>query len=291
MQEAGFDSSAERIAVGTADRTRTGVTQNGTGRLRAGERRDQIKRLTSLDGLVDVERLAETFAVTPSTIRRDLAQLTAGGDLTRTFGGAIANVNAASPEASLGQRAGMAVAQKEQIARLASTFVEDGETLILDAGTTTGRLARRLRVHRGLTVITNGMTTLTELATADDLQVIALGGDLRSISQGFVGPLAELALARLTADRAFLGADSLDARFGICEASPVQTRLKELMMDRAEHVYVLADSSKVGRAAFDAWAPIERPWTLITDADVSDEQLAPFHAREEITVLVAGATA
>ncbi|HSZ40823.1 MAG TPA: DeoR/GlpR family DNA-binding transcription regulator [Trebonia sp.] len=262
--------------------------RKGTPRLKASQRREQIKRLTSAQGLVNVEQLAESFDVTPSTIRRDLSLLTERGELARTYGGAIATYQGREP--SLGERTLMAPTQKEHIARLAAGFVADGETLILDAGTTTGRLAHRLRGRERLTVITNGITTLTELAGAEDVNVICLGGDLRHISHGFVGPLAELSLARLTADRAFLGADGLDARFGICEASPVQTRLKELMMDHADHVYVLADSSKLGTAPFDAWAPIERAWTLITDSDATEEQLAPFRALDRVTVLVAGGT-
>lgn len=276
-----------QTAAARAKGAQTAVTvRKGTGRLKASQRREQIRRLTSAQGLVNVEQLAESFDVTPSTIRRDLSLLTEQGELARTYGGAIATGQ--PPEATLGQRAAMAPAQKEQIARLAATFVADGETLILDAGTTTGRLARRLRGRENLTVITNGVTTLSELADAEGVHVVCLGGDLRHISQGFVGPLAELCLSRLTADRAFLGADALDARFGICEASPVQTRLKELMMNRADHVYVLADSSKLGRRPFDAWAPIERPWTLITDWEASAEQLDPFRAQGGVTVLVAG---
>ncbi|HVT68700.1 MAG TPA: DeoR/GlpR family DNA-binding transcription regulator [Trebonia sp.] len=263
-------------------------SRKGTSRLKASQRREQIKRLTSVQGLVNVEQLAESFDVTPSTIRRDLSLLTERGELARTYGGAIAT--GGGREATLGQRATMATGQKEHIARLAATFVADGETLILDAGTTTGRLARRLRERDGLTVITNGMTALAELADAEKVNVVCLGGDLRHISQGFVGPMTELTLSRLTADRAFLGADSLDARLGICEASPVQTRLKELMMAHADHVYVLADSSKLGRAAFDAWAPIERPWTLITDAGATEEQLVPFRDQGGVTVLVAEGT-
>lgn len=262
------------------------VSRNGTSRLKASQRREQIKRLTSAQGLVNVEQLAECFDVTPSTIRRDLSLLTERGELARTYGGAIATDQ--DREASLGQRAGMAPAQKEHIARLAATFVADGETVILDAGTTTGRLARRLHGRESLTVITNGLTPLAELADAEGVHVICLGGDLRHISQGFVGPLAEFGLARLTADRAFLGADGLDAALGICEASPVQTRLKELMMDHASHVYVLADSSKLGTRPFGAWAPLQRLWTLITDSDATEEQLAPFRALNGVTVLVAG---
>jgi DeoR/GlpR family transcriptional regulator of sugar metabolism len=237
-------------------------------------------------GLVNVGQLAETFDVTPSTIRRDLSLLTERGELARTYGGAIATGHDREP--SLGQRARMAPVQKEHIAQLAATFIGDGETVILDAGTTTGRLARRLRGRDGLTVITNGLTTLTELADAEEVNVICLGGDLRHISQGLVGPLAEFCLTRLTADRAFLGADGLDARLGICEANPVQTQLKELMMHHARDIYVLADSSKLGSRPFNAWAPTERPWTLITDTGATEEQLGPFRALKQVTVLLAG---
>jgi DeoR/GlpR family transcriptional regulator of sugar metabolism len=264
----------------------TVAVRRGTGRLKASARREQIRRLTTAQGLVNVEQLAESFDVTPSTIRRDLSLLTERGELARTYGGAIATTQ--DSEATLGQRASMATAQKEQIARVAASFVSDGETLILDAGTTVGRLARRLRDRAGLTVITNGVTTLGELSDAEGVDVVCLGGDLRRISQGFVGPLAELTLSRLTADRVFLGADALHARFGICEASPVQTRLKELMMNRADHVYVLADSSKLGQAPFDAWAPLERPWTLITDGGADERELLPFRDLTGVRVLVAG---
>ncbi|MGH3262286.1 MAG: DeoR family transcriptional regulator, partial [Trebonia sp.] len=133
-----------QTAAARAKGAQTAVTvRKGTGRLKAGQRREQIRRLTSAQGLVNVEQLAESFDVTPSTIRRDLSLLTERGELARTYGGAIATGQ--PPEATLGQRAVMAPAQKEQIARLAATFVADGETLVLDAGTTTGRLARRLR--------------------------------------------------------------------------------------------------------------------------------------------------
>ena len=253
-------------------------------RPKAAQRRELIKRLASANGLVNVEQLASSFDVTPSTIRRDLSALSRRGELARTYGGAI--TTAQPPEEPLGQRAGLATVQKEHIARLAASLIEDGEAVILDAGTTTGQLARHLRYRDGLTVITNGLTIMTELAEADGVHVIGLGGDLRHISQGFAGPLAELTLSRLTAGRAFLGADGLDARLGICEASLAQTRLKELMMARAGQVYLLADSTKLGRAPFGAWAPLDGPWTLITDSSASEAQLAPFRDLPDVTVIV-----
>ncbi len=113
-----------------------------------------------------------------------------------------------------------------------------------------------------------------------------LGGEVRHISQGLVGPLCEATLMRLSADRVFLGADGLDAERGICEASTVQTRLKEVMMTRAAKTYVLTDSRKLGQAPLTAWAPLDRPWTLVTDDGATDDQLKDFYARPHVEVVV-----
>jgi DeoR/GlpR family transcriptional regulator of sugar metabolism len=161
---------------------------------------------------------------------------------------------------------------------------------MLDAGTTAGQVAHHLRRRTGITVITNGLTAILELATADAIEVVVLGGSLRHISQGLVGPLADLTVSRLTADRVFLGADGIVADRGICEASIVQTRTKENMAARGRHVYVLADSSKIGRAPFDAWAPLEFPFTLVTDDGVSDARLAPFREIPNINIVVVPVT-
>ncbi|MFC9428408.1 DeoR/GlpR family DNA-binding transcription regulator [Streptomyces sp. NPDC056987] len=256
----------------------------GPDRLRAADRRELILRMVAADGTVAVEELARTLAVTPSTIRRDLAHLTEQGKLARTYGGAITPGH--TPEPSLNQRSGLAVAEKDRIARWAAARIAHGDTVILDAGTTTGRLAHHLRGQSELTVITNGLTTLVELAEADGVEVITLAGTLRHVSHGFVGPLAELALSRLTADKVFLGADGLDAKLGICEASLQQTSLKELMAARGAELYVLADSSKFGQRPFTAWAPLDRAWTLVTDTGATDEQLQPFRELEHVTVVM-----
>jgi len=263
----------------------TSVSSEGTGqRMSAARRRELIERLVEAQGAVHVEELARSWDVTASTIRRDLSLLTEQGKLARTYGGAMAAAGPAEP--SVEHRATLSVAEKERIANWAAARVGEGDTVILDAGTTTGRLAQRLRAHTNLTVITNGITSITELADAEGVEVVALGGALRHISHGFVGPLAELTLSRLTADKVFLGADGLDARWGICEASLSQTRLKELMMARAAEIYVLADSSKLGQAPFTAWAPLERPWTLVTDTAATDEQLADFRALAHTQVVL-----
>ncbi|GAB7071330.1 DeoR/GlpR transcriptional regulator [Mycobacterium hodleri] len=239
-------------------------------------RRAEIVHLARSSGLASVEELSAQFGVTASTIRRDLGQLTSQGLIARTYGGAIALDR--QPESSLRQRALEGYQAKHDIARWAAQQVQPGETILLDAGTTVGAMGEYLCDVPGLTVVAAGLTALEALADADDVRVECIGGTLRHLSQGFVGPIAEASLQRLTFDRAFLGADAVNATLGICEAELEQTRLKEMMIERAGTVYVLAHAGKLGSRPFHAWAPIPPGTTLVTDESATDEQTQPFTA-------------
>lgn len=186
---------------------------------------------------------------------------------------------AAHPEASLRQRTGEAYRAKQSIARWAATRIRPGETVLLDAGSTVAALANELRTATDLTVVTTGLTTLEVLADVETIRVECLGGTLRHVSHGFVGPLAEAALEHLTFDRVFLGADGVTAEDGICEAALEQTRLKQLMARRSDDVYVLAHAAKLGRRPFHAWARLPRHWTLVTDSSAPQSALATFRER------------
>lgn len=239
-------------------------------------RRAEIVRLARRSGLASVEELAMQFGVTASTIRRDLSQLTSEGSIARTYGGAIALQR--QGESPLRQRALEGFDAKRAIARWSAEQVRAGETILLDAGTTVGAMGEFLRDVEDLTVVTAGLTALEALTDADGVRLECLGGTLRHVSHGFVGPLAEANLARLTFDRAFLGADGVSAELGICEAELEQTRLKELMISRADTVYVLAHAEKLGRRAFHAWAPIPQGAVLVTDESATTSQTSPFEA-------------
>jgi DeoR/GlpR family transcriptional regulator of sugar metabolism len=237
-------------------------------------RREEIYHLAVTTGLASVEELSRHFNVTASTIRRDLAQLNEQGKLARTYGGAVAL--GAHPEPSLRQRTGEAFEQKQAIAAWAAAEVKDGESILLDGGSTVGALAHALRERDNLTVATPGINTLQELADSPGVQVDCLGGRLRGVSQTFVGPLAEAALERMSFDRVFLSADAVTAEDGLCEADHAQTRLKELMARRGDTVYVLADSTKLGMRPFHAWVRIPLPWTLVTDSHADEFQIELF---------------
>ncbi|GAB3466482.1 DeoR/GlpR family DNA-binding transcription regulator [Streptomonospora sediminis] len=248
-------------------------------------RRDAIVQLATTTGLASVEELSARFGVTASTIRRDLAHLESDGRLARTYGGVMPLI--AHPEASLRQRLGEAFEAKRAIATWAAGEVSAGETVLLDSGSTTAAVAHELRGVRDLTVATTGLTALEELVGAEDVRVECLGGTLRHLSQGLFGPHTEAALSRMTFDRVFLGADAVTAEDGICEATLEQTRLKELMAQRSERVYVLVHAAKLGRRPFHAWARLPERWTLVTDAGAGPAALAPF-AVAGIDVVVAG---
>jgi len=250
----------------------------------SGIRREEIVRLATTAGAANVAELATYFQVTASTIRRDLAALNAQGRLARTYGGALGLV--AHPETSLQERLVEAYQEKRAIARWAAAQVQPGESLLLDAGSTVGAVARQLRYGKDLRVTTTGLTALQELAGAPGVQVDCLGGRLRRMSQSFVGPLTEAALERMTFDRVFLSADAVTPGKGICEAELGQTRLKELMAQRTEQTYVLAHGAKLGKTPFHAWARLPLPWTLVTDSSASEEHVSAF-AAEGVTVVVA----
>ncbi|WP_454618823.1 DeoR/GlpR family DNA-binding transcription regulator [Bradyrhizobium cenepequi] len=235
-------------------------------------------------GEIDVDDLARRFDVSASTVRRDLQHLSKNNAVRRTYGGAILTAHA--NETTLEQRLAVQGKQKQAIARAAIDLIEDGDTLILDAGSTVAAFGRLLQQRR-LRIITNNLALLPFLAKAPSIEIVVLGGALRTTSMSTMGPLANEALRRMTADRAVMSADGVVNGRGLCEADLDQVALKSLMMQQSKEVVVLADASKLGRAEQMAWAPLPPRWTLVTDVDASEEQckhLADAGAR----VIVAG---
>ncbi len=247
------------------------------------------RRRSEISGILrnspaSVDELARIYAVSTSTIRRDLATLSDLGEVVRTYGGALA---AAPGEQSLHHREHVALEQKFSIALTAAKRIRDGQFLLFDAGTTVGSLAKVIAKGHRVTVATNGLTTMATLADSPEIELILLGGALRHVSQGTIGPMAESALSTLTADVAFLGADGVSADRGVCEGTSEQASLKRLMVARSAEVVVLAHSEKLGDTQSHWWTSLPSTWTLVTDDNATEEQLAPFKHHNEITVVVA----
>ncbi|NYT74998.1 DeoR/GlpR transcriptional regulator [Halomonas sp. QX-2] len=245
--------------------------------MKVAKRREEMLEAVNA-GITNVEALCSHFRISEATARRDLAALSKSGLLVRTYGGAIAHIGPFERELTLEQRRSQHGDVKACLAECALDFILDNETLLLDGGSTTAALASRLSERRGLHVITNNLVALPWLANLPDGHVTVLGGDLRTTSMSTYGPLAHNALTRLTVDRLFLSADGVVAEYGLCEASPEQTWLKEAMMQRAAEIYIMADATKLGRASQQHWASLPRRWTLITNAN-DPAQLEAFAKR------------
>ena len=253
--------------------------------MRSSARREHILEAV-LDGPISVEDLSERFGVSASTIRRDLARMKSEGLLLRTYGGAASAIQ----EQGIDERERLAQPEKAAIARAAAQHVQDGQQIYLDAGTTCAALANLLAKRHDLTVVTSGLSALEALSRAEAVETILLGGSLRALSRATVGPFAELVMRRLQVTTAFLGADAVDPNKGLCEASPAQAALKDLVISRASAVVVLADSSKLAAAPAASgrvWTPLDVPWTLITDWQATPEQLNQYHQLPNCTVHVA----
>ena len=214
-----------------------------------------------------IDDLAITLAVSPVTVRRDLSRLAEQGLLTRTLGGAAPSAD--RTERSLKQRARFAKEEKRRISRAAATHVRPRQTLFLDSGTSAGALAddiaEQAQLLPGLTIVTASLSVASKLCEVKPIRLILLGGELRRLSKGMLGPLAERTLEGLTFDIAFLSGDALSPIHGIGETEPSQTRLKELVMLKSAHTIALGHADKLNRTNTHHWAAMPIGTIIITD--------------------------
>jgi DeoR family transcriptional regulator of aga operon len=178
-------------------------------------------------------------------------------------------------------------AEKVRIGQAAAQMIRDGETIMLDSGTTTAEIARQLRLLRfqSLNVITNALNIAMELAAIPYVRLIMIGGILRQKSYSLAGPPAEQTLRHLHADRLFLGVDGLDPEIGLMTPDVLEAQLNALMIQVSREVVVVADSSKFERRSLSVIAKLDVVHKIITDSGVSPESLAAVRARS-IEVMV-----
>jgi DeoR/GlpR family transcriptional regulator of sugar metabolism len=235
-------------------------------RVLATERLRVIGLLVRERGSVRVGELAERFGMTDETIRRDLARMEEMGILERSYGGAVAPRG--DSETTYSGRLLEQSAAKMAIAARAAELVEDGDALIIDAGTTTLCLVRCLAGRRDLFVATNAVTHAVELASNSRISVVVIGGLLRPSTFGAVGDLGVGMLADLHVKRTFLAIHSLSSTAGLTGPRLDEVGIKRAMMKAATEVVLLADHSKVGRESLVRVAPVEAVARVITSEGV-----------------------
>ena len=229
----------------------------------APQRWDSLRALIRDNGVNRVEDLGRRLRVSAATVRRDLDLLERRGAIRRVHGGAVSVENRLD-ESLFEDKTALAVREKRRIAEAALKFIEPGDTIYLDGGSTVLELARLLGERSNLTVVTNSLHAAHELAGRGP-RLIVIGGELRRLSQTLVGPLTRLVLRELHLDKAFMGTMGFAVKEGLTTTDPSEAFTKEAVMGQARQVIVLADGSKAGKVSFASagrWANVH---VLITD--------------------------
>ncbi|MEJ2855082.1 MULTISPECIES: DeoR/GlpR family DNA-binding transcription regulator [unclassified Saccharothrix] len=251
----------------------------------AEERQQVILDRARAKGRVDVAALAEEFAVTTETIRRDLTTLERHGLLRRVHGGAIP-VERLGFEPAIAAREGVMTAEKERIAKAALALLPEEGTILLDAGTTTAKMADLLPLDRELTVVTHSVNIALLLANRPNLTVMLVGGRLRSRTLASVDTWALQALRDTFVEVAFMATNGLSLERGLTTPDQAEAMVKTAAIGAARRAVLLADHTKIGNDYFARFADLTDIDTLITDTGVDAAVAEELQAAGPALVLV-----
>lgn len=233
------------------------------------ERQAKILELIEEHGKVEVGDLSRRLGTSKVTIRKDLKELHGRGLLLRAHGGAV-RAEMVSADPSLQIKAALHAEEKRRIGAAAAALVADGESIILDSGTTTQQVARHLRDRRDLKVITNALNVAAELMGGWGVEVILLGGILRQNSGSLVGQFAEEMLRQFSVDKLFLAVDAVDLEFGLSTPNLDESHVNQAMVRAARETILVADSSKFGRRSLSRIVSLSEVTLVVTDRGLSE---------------------
>ena len=246
-------------------------------RVKTEQRRQQILNLLEETGNLNVSELSDRFSVSVVTIRKDLDDLESEGLLQRTFGGAVFSHRSRFNRSFL-ERGQQYRREKCAIAAAAYSYIKDGDTIMLDAGTTTLALAQHLRSHiRSALVITCSVPAALELSSAG-YDILLLGGMVRNKSLALLGRETLRIIEQYRADKAFLGSSGFTAEMGHTTPNPEDAQVKEAILRSANETYVLVDSSKYGHRCLTSFARLRDVDLTITDGGLSRSKVKLLEA-------------
>jgi DeoR family fructose operon transcriptional repressor len=252
----------------------------------AEERQQAMAQLVSERGRLSVAAISEQFDVTTETVRRDLSVLERMGLVRRVHGGAVPTSSLAVIESGLGERDQANTAEKELVAKAAlDQLPPPGGTVLLDAGSTTGRFASLLPRDHRLTVITHAVPIAARLAVHPQIELHLLPGRVRTTTQAAVGADTVTALHHLRVDVAFLGTNGITVEHGLSTPDHDEAAAKRAMVGAARRVVCLTDASKVGTEASIRFAALDEIDVLVTDSSIDDDDRQAFEdAGAEVVV-------
>lgn len=235
-----------------------------TGGMLAQVRQQAIADLVNQQGNITVNDLCSRFEVSPATIRNDLRDLEVRGSLKRTHGGAISCKKSAY-ELNTYQKEVQSIEEKRAIAKAAMGYIHEGDAIALDSGTTTFEMAQLLTGFRDITVVTNDLQIASWLECNTTVAVILVGGTVRRHFRCTTGQQAIDMLSVLHVDKAFIAANGMSIIKGLTTPNVDMAGVKKKMIESADKVILIADSSKIERKAFVSYAAISQLDVLITD--------------------------
>ncbi len=248
------------------------------------ERLDSILNMLEKNERILTTDLCKEFNTSVVTIRKDLTILENRGHLKRTHGGAIAiKTNKFYHGLALKEKEKINLEEKMRIVKTAAMLVTDGDTIILDSGSTTSLLAREIKNRKNLTVITNALNIASDLLDTD-VEVILLGGTLIKEGLTLAGPLTDSMLRHVSASKVFLGVDGIDFSVGLTTPNIQEAHTSRVMMSVAGDVVLLADASKFGRRSLGVIAKLDEIDVLIT-TKVLEEDEARYCDENKVKVL------
>lgn len=249
------------------------------------QRRQKIFELIREDGHAKVLDLSKIFKVTEVTIRQDLEKLEEEELIVREHGGAylkdigynVRNVELLSKENMV---------EKEAIAKKAIGFINDGDTIILDSGSTITEIAKLIIGFKNLTVITNALNIAFILGADPEINLILTGGEFKAPTLSLTGQKAADSLEGLHVDKLFLATAGITLKSGLTYPSISDICVKRAMIESSNIVYLVADSSKIGKSSFASLGALSLTDYLITDSKINEEYVDLFN-RNEIKLIIA----
>lgn len=249
-------------------------------------RQNDLLRLARSQGQVMVNDLAEHFEVSVDTIRRDLDALALRGLLTRTHGGAVPVEPLVNRDSSFAIKMQKQTAEKRRIARAAAELIRDGETLIINGGSTTHYFAQELGHRKNLTVVTNSLSIPPALPEHAIRRIYVLGGPYLVENQSTLGPLEFAGAGGITVDTAVIGVGGITAKGGLSVTVLEDATMTSAMITAAHRSIVLADASKFGHNDFAHLGSFTRIQILVTDRELP-EDIASAMVAAGVEVIVA----
>jgi DeoR/GlpR family transcriptional regulator of sugar metabolism len=251
----------------------------------AQQRRQKIFELIREDGQAKVFELSRIFKVSEVTIRQDLEKLEEEGLIVREHGGAyLKNIGLSVQNIELLSKENMA--EKGAIARKAAELIRDGDTIILDSGSTTTEIAKKLTGFKNLTVITNALNIALILGVDPEISLILTGGEFKAPTLSLTGQKAADSLEGLHVDKLFLATAGITLKSGLTYPSISDLVVKRAMIESADEVYLVADSGKIGKSSFASLGALSLIDTLITDSKIREDDITLF-TKHEIKLIIA----